>query len=145
MASSHYPTTDVPPVSSFQRHLRRLSDSARISSESRPELLFGPQITKFSSPPCHRRLHHVNLGDNSSKNGAQLALVGRIRNVARSEFSDWLSLYKERLFKVSWNWCFHLASHNLRLVQHVETIRVPSFLNLESKSWDSRSSFRHDN
>ncbi|KAJ4977977.1 hypothetical protein NE237_008757 [Protea cynaroides] len=68
------PTSDVPPVSSFlenhpgayttsrthnnasillfwQRHLRRLADSARILYESRPELLFGPQITKFSKSP----------------------------------------------------------------------------------------------
>ncbi|XP_043703180.1 uncharacterized protein LOC122653270 isoform X2 [Telopea speciosissima] len=68
------PTSDVPPVSSFlenhpgayttsrthnnascplfwQRHLRRLADSTRILYELRPELLFGPQITKFPKPP----------------------------------------------------------------------------------------------
>nr|DAD26060.1 TPA_asm: hypothetical protein HUJ06_027528 [Nelumbo nucifera] len=175
-------TSDVPPVSHFlenhpgaytttrthtnasyllfwERHLRRLAESARILYESRPELLFASLVTRVPSSlslslwePTIRSLVNNSLtevlpialeernygeelavtalvGGNYTKlneedgrdeeerifslldvyvhvsiyvppafgvrtNAAQLAVVGRGRDVAKAKFSDWVRLRK---------------------------------------------------
>ncbi|XP_042476980.1 uncharacterized protein LOC122058379 isoform X2 [Macadamia integrifolia] len=109
------PTSDVPPVSSFlenhpgayttsrthnngsfllfwERHLRRLADSARILYESRPELLFGQQITKFPKSPSLSSLSEslipslvnnslskaMSIALNEKKNGEELAITALV-------------------------------------------------------------------
>ncbi|MCL7030756.1 hypothetical protein MKW94_008223 [Papaver nudicaule] len=224
-------TANVPPVASFleahpgayttsrthstascvlfwDRHLRRLVESARILAETKPEYLFGMEKAGISSysvapsswdsivwPMVNHSLRNVlpvalegrnegeelaitalvsgnvpSMEENRKKertihaldvylhigvyvppvfgtkeSSAHLAVVGPGRDIANAKFSEWVRVCLAMGISVSevapsWSerelWEEAFITNSLRLVQHVETIRVPSpWEDFQHKTW----------